>query len=201
MPPPFSQDTRKEGGTMLLVFFAAVIVLADQLFKSWIAANITLGGTMAFIPDLLQLTHVHNYAAAFSMFKGMRIPIIIVTCIVCVAIIVALIMRKPRSVWQRVALMLVLGGAVGNLIDRIALGYVVDMFHTLFMTFPVFNIADIAIVVGGILFCVCILFEDTGRKLPKAVPMPEEETEEIYEKLREFAPVEDNDEPSDKSDE
>ena len=185
---------------MLLVFFAAVIVLADQFFKGWIVANITLGDTMSFIPGLLQLTHVHNYAAAFSMFKGMRIPIIIVTCIVCIAIVVALIIKKPRSVWQRVALMLVLGGAVGNLIDRIALGYVVDMFHTLFMSFPVFNVADIAIVIGGILFCLCILLEDVGKnKMPKAVPMTEGETEAIFEKLREFAPEEDSDEPSDTS--
>ena len=185
---------------MLLVFFAVVIVLADQLFKSWIVANITLGGTMSFIPGLLQLTHVHNYAAAFSMFEGMRIPIIIVTCIVCIAIVAALIIKKPRCIWQRVALMLVLGGAVGNLIDRIALGYVVDMFHTLFMSFPVFNVADIAIVVGGILFCVCILFEDAGKnKMPKAVPMSEGETEEIFEKLRDFSPEEDSDEPSDTS--
>ena len=120
-----------------------------------------------------------------------------------VSVILALALWKSyfRHPIGKLTLTLLLAGAVGNLIDRIALGYVVDMFHTLFMTFPVFNIADIAIVVGGILFCVCILFEDTGRKLPKAVPMPQEETEEIYEKLREFAPVEDNDEPSDKSDE
>ena len=185
---------------MLFVFLAALIVLADQFFKGWIVANITLGGELAFIPGLLQLTHVHNSAAAFSMFGGMRIPIIIITCIVCIAIIVALIIRKPRSVWQRVALMLVLGGAVGNLIDRIALGYVVDMFQTVFMSFPVFNIADIAIVVGGILFCICILLEDTGKKKKKAEPFAQSESDEIFEKLKGFAPVEAEDESADKGD-
>lgn len=185
---------------MLFVFLAALIVLADQFFKGWIVANITLGGELAFIPGLLQLTHVHNYAAAFSMFGGMRIPIIIITCIVCIAIIVALIIRKPRSVWQRVALMLVLGGAVGNLIDRIALGYVVDMFQTLFMNFPVFNIADCVIVVGGILFCICILLEDTGKKKKKAEPFAQSESDEIFEKLKGFAPVEAEDESADKGD-
>ncbi|MBR2329037.1 MAG: signal peptidase II, partial [Clostridia bacterium] len=148
----------------------------------------------------LQLTHVHNYAAAFSMFGGMRIPIIIVTCIVCVVIIVALIINKPRSAWQRFALMLVLGGAVGNLIDRIALGYVVDMFQTLFVKFPVFNIADCAIVVGGILFCICIIAEDTGKKKKKVEPFSQSESDEIYEKLKEFAPMEAEDEPADKGD-
>ena len=143
---------------MLLVFLAAVIVLADQLFKSWIVANITLGGTETFIPGLLQRTHVHNYAAAFSMFKGMRIPIIIITCIVCVAIIAALIIKKPRSVWQRVALMLVLGGAVGNLIDRIALGYVVDMVCLDFFRFPVFNVADIFITCGCVILLAHLVF-------------------------------------------
>ena len=185
---------------MLFVFLAALIVLADQLFKGWIVANIALGGELTFIPGLLQLTHGHNYAAAFSMFGGMRIPIIIITCIVCVAIIVALIIKKPKSTWQRFALMLVLGGAVGNLIDRIALGYVVDMFHTLFMNFPVFNIADCAIVVGGILFCICILLEDTGKKKKKVEPFSESESDEIYEKLKGFAPVEAEDESADKGD-
>lgn len=185
---------------MLFVFLAALIVLADQFFKGWIVANITLGGELAFIPGLLQLTHVHNYAAAFSMFGGMRIPIIIITCIVCAAIIVALIIKKPRGVWQRFALMLVLGGAVGNLIDRIALGYVVDMFQTLFMNFPVFNIADCAIVVGGILFCICILLEDTGKKKKKVEPFAQSESDEIFEKLKGFAPVEAEDESADKGD-
>lgn len=185
---------------MLFVFLAALIVLADQLFKGWIVANITLGGELAFIPGLLQLTHVHNYAAAFSMFGGMRIPIIIITCLVCAAIIVALIIKKPRSGWQRFALMLILGGAVGNLIDRIALGYVVDMFQTLFMNFPVFNIADCAIVVGGILFCICILLEDTGKKKKKAEPFTQSESDEIFEKLKGFDPMEAEDETADKSD-
>ncbi len=186
---------------MLLVFFAAIIVLIDQLFKGWIVGAIPVGGEMALIPGFMQLTHVHNYAAAFSLFGGMRIPIIIVTCLVCIAIIVALIIKKPKSIWQRVALMLVLGGAVGNLIDRIALGYVVDMFQTLFVNFPVFNIADCAIVVGGILFCICILLEDTGRKKTKAEPLTAEETEEIFEKLRGFDPAEESaDDSSDNGD-
>lgn len=185
---------------MLYIFFAALIVLADQLFKGWIVSAIPMGGQMAFIPGLLQLTHVHNYAAAFSLFGGMRIPIIILTCIICIVIIAALILKKPKSTLQRVALMLVLGGAVGNLIDRIAMGYVIDMFETLFIDFPVFNIADCAIVVGGILFCVCILFEDIGKKKKKVAPPEQSETDEIFEKLKKFRPVEESsDEPSDHS--
>ena len=186
---------------MLYVFLAALIVLADQLSKGWIVATIPLYGERAFIPGLLQLTHVHNYAAAFSLFSGMKIPIIILTFIVCIAIIVALIMKKPKSSLQRFALMLVLGGAVGNLIDRIVLGYVVDMFETLFMDFPVFNVADCAIVVGGVVFCVCILLEDFGKTKKKVAPPEQSETDEIFEKLKEFSPVEENvNEPSDKSD-
>lgn len=185
---------------MLYVLFAAVIVLADQLLKGWIVAVLPVYGELPFIPGLLQLTHVHNYAAAFSLFGGMRIPIMILTFLVCAAIIVALIIKKPQSALQRFALMLVLGGAVGNLIDRMTLGYVIDMFDTLFMDFPVFNIADCAIVVGGILFCICILFEDVGKKKKKVAPLSEDETAAIFEKLKGFEPVEeDSDEPADKS--
>lgn len=183
---------------MLYVLFAAIIVLADQLFKGWIVSVLPLYGEMEFIPGLLQLTHVHNYAAAFSLFGGMRIPIIILTCVVCVALIAALIMKKPKSALQRFALMLVLGGAIGNLMDRIALGYVIDMFETLFMEFPVFNIADCAIVVGGILFCICILFEDVGKKKKKPAAVEQSETDEIFEKLKAFKALEDaDDEPVD----
>ncbi len=187
---------------MLYVLLAALIALGDQLFKSWIVAAIPLYEEISFIPGLLGLTHVHNYAAAFSLFEGMKIPIIILTCAVCVAIVVALIIKKPKSSLQRFALMLVLGGAVGNLIDRLALGYVVDMFQTLFMDFPVFNIADCAIVVGGILFCICILAEEFADKKKKAAPAPTEaETEAIFEKLKEFSPVEESsNEPDNNSD-
>lgn len=149
---------------MLYIICAAFIALADQLFKNWIAGNIPLYGELKLLPGIVQLTHVHNYAAAFSLFGGMQIFIIILTCIVCAAIAVALVLGRPRSVCQRAALMLVLGGAVGNLIDRLVRGYVIDMFETLFIDFPVFNIADCAIVIGGILFCICILFEDIGAK-------------------------------------
>lgn len=185
---------------MLYLALAAVIVLADQLFKLWIVNAIPLYGEIKLIPGIIQLTHVHNEAAAFSLFKGLQLPIIILTCVVCLAGIAALILKKPAAKRERVAIALVIGGAIGNLIDRIAHGYVEDMFQTLFVDFPVFNIADCAIVIGGILFCAFVIFggKDGGKKLP---PPNAQETEELMRKLDEFEPAgeESVDEPADKS--
>lgn len=183
---------------MLYLLCAALVVAADQLFKLWIVRAIEPGEVMRLIPGVMQLTHMHNYAAAFSLFEGLKIPIIIITFIVCIVIAAALIMKKPRSRLERAALALVLGGAVGNLIDRLMNGYVVDMFQTTFIDFPVFNIADCAITVGGIMFCLCIIFSSRDERI-KPLPAAPGENEAVFEELSRFEAAREegeNDDPS-----
>ena len=138
---------------MLYLLLAAVLCAADQIFKKWVVAHIALGGTRGFIPGVLGLTHVRNTGMAFSMLSGHTWVLTLVSAVVAAALIF-LILRGRFTRWEKVMLALILGGAVGNLIDRAFLGYVVDMFQTLFVDFAVFNLADSFIDVGAAVFCV-----------------------------------------------
>ncbi len=142
---------------MLYLALALVITVADQLFKYWITANIPLGGHMDLIPGVIGLTYVQNTGAAFSLFSGMRWLLLVVTAAASVLIIVLLFQRRFAT-FGLVSLAMILGGALGNLIDRLFLGYVVDMFEVQFTNYAIFNIADCFVVVGGILFCIYYLF-------------------------------------------
>ena len=134
---------------MLYAVLAAVLVILDQAVKYLVVQNIPLGEHVPFLPYLLDLTYVQNTGAAFSLFTEHTWVLTLVSLVL--SVLLALAVWKPlfRRPFGRTALTLLLAGAVGNLIDRALQGYVVDMFHVLFMKFAVFNVADICVVVGG----------------------------------------------------
>lgn len=141
-----------------------ILVLAlDQMTKFLIRANFIVGETLPMIPDILHLTYVRNTGAAFSMFRNMPVvtvgfPILMV--ILCLAASVYFYRRKERIPAALCAL--ISAGGMGNLIDRLMLGYVTDMID--FRAFPVFNVADIAVTVGCVLLALWILkTEDRGK--------------------------------------
>ena len=142
---------------MLYFLLAAALVVVDQLVKFLVRANIPLGEGVPFIPHILQLTYYQNTGAAFSIFEQHTWVLTLISAVASVLLIVLLAKRTFNHPFAMVSLALVLAGAVGNLIDRLFLGYVTDMFQTLFMNFPIFNMADICIVCGGIAFCVYFL--------------------------------------------
>ena len=142
---------------MLYFLLAAALVVLDQLVKFLVRANIPLGEGVPFIPHILQLTYYQNTGAAFSIFEQHTWILTLISAAASVLLIVLLAKRTFNHPFAMVSLALVLAGAVGNLIDRLFLGYVTDMFQTLFMNFPIFNVADICIVCGGIAFCVYFL--------------------------------------------
>jgi signal peptidase II len=129
---------------------AAFLVAADQLVKYLVMTSIPLGGHVPFLPLVLDLTYVQNTGAAFSLFSGHTWLLTLVSLIMSAALAVALGKKLFSHPLGQTILALLLGGAVGNLIDRALRGYVVDMFNLLFMNFAVFNLADICVVVGGI---------------------------------------------------
>lgn len=138
---------------MIYLLIAAAVCVVDQLFKYWIVSTIPLGGTMVLIPGVMGLTHLRNTGMAFSLLAEHTWLLTLISAVVACALGVLVVRGKfPR--WEKIALALVMGGAVGNLIDRARLGYVVDMFQTLFVDFAVFNLADAFIDVGAALFCV-----------------------------------------------
>ena len=138
---------------MLYVIFgvlAAALLVLDQWLKLWITANLPLGQTMPFLPGLVQLRTVHNYGAAWSSFSGQRILLLAVTAVIIIAVAVVLARRIVRHPLGVAACFLILSGGIGNMIDRVRLGYVVDMFHLEFwQSYPVFNVADICVVIGA----------------------------------------------------
>ena len=150
-----------EGYDMIYALYTLVVLVligCDQLLKSWTVSHLELGQSTGFLPGFLQLTRVHNYGAAWSSFSGKTVLLVAVTAVLLVAVAYLLLRRIVRHPLGVAAALLILGGGVGNIIDRIANGYVVDMFDLLLFDYPVFNLADCFVVVGVILGAVYYLW-------------------------------------------
>ncbi|EGO7584684.1 signal peptidase II [Enterococcus faecalis] len=151
---------------LLVVYFliSALLVGLDQWSKYLTVQNISLGETKEFIPGFLSLTHLRNTGAAWSLLEGKMIFFYVITVIVSVVIIYLLIKNYKKSIWYSVGLSFVLAGAIGNFIDRVRLGYVVDMLQTDFMNFPIFNVADNTLVVGVICIFIYLILDEKAAK-------------------------------------
>ena len=127
----------------------AALLGADQWVKAWVVGHLQMGETTSLFPGFLELMRVHNYGAAWSSFSGARWLLIALTAagMCAIAWLLVKIVRHPLGQWS---LAIILGGGIGNLIDRVRLGYVVDMLDTMFMDFPVFNMADVFVVCGTV---------------------------------------------------
>ena len=136
---------------------SALWVVVDQVVKYLVRIYIPLYASVPFLPGM-DLTYVQNTGAAFSLLSEHTWVLTLLSAVVSVGLVVAMAKRILPHWSGMLSLALLLGGAVGNLIDRALLGFVTDMFETLFMRFAVFNVADICVVVGGIAFCVYYLF-------------------------------------------
>ena len=135
--------------------FVGGIVAADQITKFLTVANIALYEDVSFIPGLLQLTYVQNTGAAFSSFEGQQWLFAVIFLIFTGLIVYERIkntMGFTTLEWWCIAA--IYGGGLGNMIDRIRMGYVVDMIETTIITFPVFNVADCFITCGCILMMI-----------------------------------------------
>ena len=138
---------------------AAGLLALDQWLKLWITANLPLGESVPLLPGLVELLTVHNYGAAWSSFSGQRFLLLGVTAVIIVVVTVLLARRVVRHPLGVAACFLIISGGVGNLVDRVRLGYVVDMFHFEFWpSYPVFNVADICVVCGALLGAVYYLW-------------------------------------------
>ena len=139
---------------MLLVImslFAAAIVVADQFTKYLTVANIALHQDIPFLPGLLSLTYERNTGAAFSMLQGQVWLFAVIFALFTIGIIYEFRKNTMKFTnFERWCIVAIYGGGLGNMIDRVRLGYVVDMIETKFMVFPVFNVADCFITCGCI---------------------------------------------------
>lgn len=136
---------------MIYFIFSALIVLIDRGIKYWISTTLYLGQVMEAIPGVLRITHVENTGAAFSIFSDMRWPLVAVSSVAVIVLIFVVLLYRDGEL-GRLSASFMLGGAVGNLIDRVLTGKVVDMFEPVFINFAVFNVADIFVTVGCLMF-------------------------------------------------
>ena len=162
---------------MLEVIVFLVFVVLDQLTKLWAAGALVTqyGGSLPVIEGVFHFTYVENRGAAFSLLQNQRWLFIVLTVAVS-ALIVAVLLKKRRSfaVLTRLSLTLLLSGAVGNLVDRIALGYVRDMLDFCLINFPVFNVADCCVTIGAILLVAAVLTDKSLLALFEGKKKPEE---------------------------
>ena len=143
---------------MIYAILAAALVAVDQIVKYLVMTSIGFGEHVPFIPYILELTYVENTGAAFSIFSKHTWALALVSLVMSAVLALALWKGLFKHPFGKLALTLLLAGAVGNLIDRAFRGYVVDMFNVLFMRFAVFNVADICVVLGGIAGGIYYLF-------------------------------------------
>jgi signal peptidase II len=147
-----------------LLLISALVITADRLTKNWIAAHIRLGGAIPIIPHFLRLTHWTNEGAAFSLFadsaspNAVRWALVAFTVAAALAIFIMLIRLGSQFTLSTVALALILGGALGNVHDRILYGSVIDFIevHIFSYHWPDFNVADSSVVTGA-----CMLLLDS----------------------------------------
>ena len=147
---------------LLSLLGAAVLVVLDQLIKHWATAALLPVGSMEVLPGIVELRYCLNDGMAFSMLAGKQGLLIGVTSVMLVAVLVMLFVRK-MPLAERIAWTLVLGGGVGNLIDRVLNGVVVDYINVLFMNFAIFNFADICVCVGVGLLMLVLLLDSTKK--------------------------------------
>ena len=168
--------------TVLLIIASVVL---DQVSKYLVVANMELGQSIDVIPGMFRFTYIHNYGAAFGSMANARWIFMIFSTLAIVAILVFIFWKKPQSKLLLSALILVAGGGIGNMIDRIWLGYVIDFID--FCAFPklwmwVFNVADACVCVGaGILLLWMILDiikDEKAKKIATDVPVVEEADED-----------------------
>ena len=145
---------------ILMAVMAVLILVADQLTKWLTVVNIPLYHDVSVLPGIVGLTYVQNDGAAFSILEGQQWVFALVF-----ALFAAFIMwefskkRLPFSTFERFCIVAVFAGGLGNMIDRLRLGYVIDMIETKFMNFPIFNVADIFITCGCIALMVHLILK------------------------------------------
>lgn len=162
-------NTKKNKFKLYIIAIVVISLLTtiDQLTKSMIAGKFTVQQSKTIIKDVFSITYVQNRGIAWSMLEGQKILFIIVTIIIlglCVYIYNNTINKSNFKLF-RICLIVLASGAIGNMIDRISLGYVIDFFSFDLINFPVFNVADIYVVCSMIVLLILTLFKYNDEEL------------------------------------
>lgn len=146
---------------MIYYFIVAMIVLFDQVTKYWAQNTLAAVGSMPVIDGVFHWTYARNTGAAFSILRDKQLLLIMVTILVTVFITGILVrtINTDAHVAAKLSLAFIIGGAIGNLIDRIRLDYVIDFADFRLINFAIFNVADSFVVVGAVLLVFAVIFK------------------------------------------
>lgn len=139
-------------------------IIVDQFTKYLVINNISPSDIVEVLPGIFEFVYVKNTGAAFNILSGKLGLLSIISVAVGVGVVLYVIIKKPQSKLLRTALLLLVSGALGNAIDRIFRGFVVDFICLEFIDFPVFNFADILITIGAGLYIIYLLFFDNKKE-------------------------------------
>lgn len=148
---------------LLYLILSILFVIVDQVVKMWIVNNFSLHDGMEFIKGIVSILYVRNTGAAWGMFEGKMVFFYLITAVAVGTLLYLMFKEKGKSKLLLTAYSLILAGAVGNFIDRIRLGYVVDMFKFEFIDFPIFNVADICLTIGVIFLFYYVIFKEQSK--------------------------------------
>lgn len=148
----------KRAKQVLYLVISLLVVVADQWLKNYIVTNFKIGDEKTIIPGILSFTYLQNDGAAWNIFSGQMILFYLISIAAIVVVVYYLFNPKYKNWLFDTGLALVLGGNVGNFIDRLHLKYVIDMLQLDFVQFNIFNIADSAITVGIVLVFIYLIF-------------------------------------------
>lgn len=149
--------------------FVAILFAVDQILKIYFSTNYGLNETEKVFAGFLNIGYIRNYGVAFGMFSGMKWAIVLIGAVI--SILISTVLVKSKQVYIKIALVLVLAGAIGNLFDRLSVGYVIDYLQMPILPFvgaTIFNISDVYIIVG----CAIILFFEVRSKPNSKNDMP-----------------------------
>lgn len=136
-----------------------ILIVCDQLIKWLVVSHIQLNTAISFIPGVLSFAHLHNYGAAWSILTGQQWFFSVIT-VIALALMGYFFWRLRKQKLYSIGLVVMIAGTIGNFIDRIRLGYVVDMFQLDFINFPIFNFADSCLTIGVIILIIAVWKED-----------------------------------------
>ncbi len=143
---------------LIWIVVSAFLIGFDQFTKFLVTENISEYDTLKIINGIIDFVNVKNTGAAFSILNNATWFLALISAVFCIGIVVYLLITKPKNKLYCTGLCMMFAGAFGNGIDRIFRGYVIDFIKTVFIDFPIFNIADILIVLGAFLCVLYVMF-------------------------------------------
>lgn len=142
------------------VFILSVLIYIDQLTKRLAVSHLKGQTAFPLIPDFLEFSYVENTGAAFSIFRGQQTFLLLLTGVIMLFLVIKYfqIPKHRHYLPMKISFLLIISGGIGNMIDRISLGYVVDFIYIVFINFPVFNLADCYVTIGMVLMTLTGIF-------------------------------------------